>query len=372
MYFYIDESGNTGLNLFDADQPFLYYGVLTTKANLDVVARNAVMQCRMRLGVDRLHAAELGNARLVEIAPTIVKLTKKYDLRFDLHRLVKPDHALISFFDQTFDQGLNPALPWAAYWTPLRYVLLIKLAYLFDLELLKKAWLARTTANDSKSNGLLIEVCQEVIARVGNLPDARSRELITDGLSWVINNPSKIGFNVDGKKSSLQISPNIIGFQSVMHGIAARLKKTGRKACGIVVDQQSEFNEAQKFVADFYSQRSHLSLMETGFGLPAMDLQNMPNISITCLPGNECIGLELVDIYIWIFKRNMENKVLAPELLEIIRMQMQRGRYYEISLDAISKRWGKWFDELHKASSDQMIVAKELYEREERRRKSNI
>jgi len=27
MYYYIDESGNTGLNLFDANQPKLLYGV---------------------------------------------------------------------------------------------------------------------------------------------------------------------------------------------------------------------------------------------------------------------------------------------------------------------------------------------------------
>jgi hypothetical protein len=26
MHFYVDESGHTGLNLFDAEQPLLYYG----------------------------------------------------------------------------------------------------------------------------------------------------------------------------------------------------------------------------------------------------------------------------------------------------------------------------------------------------------
>ena len=35
MYFYIDESGQTGLELFDDNQPFLYYGVLSSKFNLD-------------------------------------------------------------------------------------------------------------------------------------------------------------------------------------------------------------------------------------------------------------------------------------------------------------------------------------------------
>ena len=39
MYFYVDESGHTGPNLFDAAQPMLYYGVLSSRVNLDVVAR---------------------------------------------------------------------------------------------------------------------------------------------------------------------------------------------------------------------------------------------------------------------------------------------------------------------------------------------
>lgn len=37
MYFYVDESGQTGLELFDGNQPFLYYGVLSSKVNLDLL-----------------------------------------------------------------------------------------------------------------------------------------------------------------------------------------------------------------------------------------------------------------------------------------------------------------------------------------------
>jgi len=76
MYFYIDESGQTGLNLFDADQPFLYYGVLSSKIDLDTAALDEVKALRQRLGVDRLHASELGNQRLVTIVKDINKLNK--------------------------------------------------------------------------------------------------------------------------------------------------------------------------------------------------------------------------------------------------------------------------------------------------------
>lgn len=115
MFFYVDESGHTGANLFDENQPFLYYGVLSSKLNVDVLAKQSLISLRKRLGVEKLHAAELGNGRLVEIIDDVVKIQKKLDLRFDICRVAKRDHALISFFDQVFDKGVNPAITWTGY-----------------------------------------------------------------------------------------------------------------------------------------------------------------------------------------------------------------------------------------------------------------
>jgi hypothetical protein len=158
MHFFIDESGHTGPNLFDDSQPMLYYGVLSSRLNIDVVGANAVQRMRKSLSVPRLHAAELGNGGLVAIAPELNKLQKMLGLRFDVYRIAKPDHAIICFFDQVFDQGMNPAMTWTGYWTPLRYILLLKVASLFDEELAKKAWEARLEANDGKSEKLVSEV----------------------------------------------------------------------------------------------------------------------------------------------------------------------------------------------------------------------
>ena len=97
MYYYIDESGNTGLNLFDANQPKLFYGVLGCSANLDVIAEPLLTELRKELGVRRIHAAELGVGRLIPIAKRIADFSKKHDLRFSLLKVTKEDHAVISF-----------------------------------------------------------------------------------------------------------------------------------------------------------------------------------------------------------------------------------------------------------------------------------
>ncbi|MBA6140749.1 MULTISPECIES: DUF3800 domain-containing protein [Pseudomonas] len=173
MYFYVDESGQTGLNLFDPQQPILYYGVLSSPHNVDEVANDEIQELRERFGVARLHSSELGMGRLTSIASELSALQAKLDLTIDIYRISKPDHALISFFDQLFDQGLNKAVPWSAYWTPLRFVVLAKLAYLFDEDLIKLARKARIEKKTEKANTILQEVCNTLLCRIDYLPDPR-------------------------------------------------------------------------------------------------------------------------------------------------------------------------------------------------------
>ena len=180
MYFYVDESGHTGNHLFDPDQPMLYYGVLSSLVNLDLVARTRLAALRQRLCVPRLHANELGNRGLSAIAADLAALQKAFQIRFDLYRVAKPDHAIISFFDQVFDVGMNPAITWSGYWTPIRYVVLLKVASLFNEDLARLAWEARIDVNAARAQATLRTVCQGLLLRVDRLPDARSRELIGD------------------------------------------------------------------------------------------------------------------------------------------------------------------------------------------------
>jgi hypothetical protein len=367
MYFFVDESGHTGANLFDEAQPMLYYGVLSSKLNIDVVGEAAIQRMRKVVSASRLHAAELGNGPLVSIAPALSKLQTALDLRFDLYRVAKPDHAIICFFDQVFDQGMNPAMTWTGYWTPLRYILLLKVAALFDEDLAKKAWDARLELDDKKSEKLIVEVCDELRGRLYMLPDARSRELLGGALIWAAKNPNELSYNAKTKSDKLSIMPNVVGFQSVMMGIAARMQKCSHKSARVVVDQQTQFNRAQKTLHDYYIALSKVK-HESGPGLPEMNLKKLPNSPIEFLAGERSYGLELVDIYLWIFKRLMEEREVAPELVMLIQPYLRRGRTDEISINALALRWTKWFDELPEPSEEQIRKAREIHSVDEARR----
>jgi Protein of unknown function (DUF3800) len=374
MFFYVDESGHTGSELFDADQPVLYYGVLSSDLNLDVLAEDRLVQLRKALGVDRLHAAQLGVGRLVTIADELVAIQKKFDLRFDLYRVNKPDHAIICFYDQVFDQAMNPAVTWTSYWTPLRYIFLLKLASPFEEDDAQLAWSAQIDTDRERANAKLITVCQRIVQRVGDLPDARSRQLIRDALSWASQNPDSIGYNVDRQGDRKQISPNIIGFQLVMHGIANRILKRGKRASKIIVDRQSEFNKAQKTLSDFFSAASGIEGV-TGPGMPRISFAGMPKTPIEFAAGTDSAGLELVDVYLWIFKRIIEGKEMADELLPLFNAQLTRGRTDEVSLRAIEHRWENYFEqmpELKDMPQAQIDAARSIMETEEKRRQEAI
>ncbi|PPC67089.1 hypothetical protein C1Y42_22355 [Pantoea sp. ICBG 985] len=366
MHFYVDETGHTGPNLFDRTQPVLSYGVLSSPNDLDKVAEAELASLRNKLGVKRLHAAELGMYRLDDVVDTLLVLQKKHRIRFDIWQVVKRDHAIISFFDQVFDQGLNPVVPWTAYWTPLRYPLLLNLSMLFDDELAEKAWRARLEAHDERSSSLFSEVCGELLQRVHSLSDARSVELITDALSWAMTNYDELGYNCKTNKEKLQIMPNMIGFQSVLHGICARLGAPNRKA-DIIVDQQSQFNTTQRELNEFYYQIREQP-WELGPGLPVMDMKNMPAEPLVFQSGTKSAGLELVDIYLWTFKRYMEQKELTRPLSRLVYTNLKTARTDSVSLQSVAKRFKESFEKLPEPTTEMMVKASELRAVEEARR----
>jgi len=310
MFFYIDESGHTGNNLFDRTQPYLYYGVISSSVNLDILALEEISKIKRELGVDRLHAAELGEFKLAELSEYLKKVSKKFSLAFDFYRVKKEDYPVICFFDQVFDQGINPAMTWSGYWTPLRYVLLAKLNFLFTHELKKLAWEARLCSRDHEADKKVIYICEQLISQLGRLNDYRSRELFLDALTWAKNNIRELNFNAKTKRERNFISPNLIGFQAVYWGINKRAKKKKKKVLGIIVDQQDQFNTSQDYLLQVYRNAQGFYYPHD-WGLGGMDYRNIPLTIPKFQSSKTSVGLELVDIYLWLFKRFLDHKRLC-------------------------------------------------------------
>ena len=204
------------------------------------------------------------------------------------------------------------------------------------------------------------------------LLDPRSRQLVGDVLTWTRNHPADISYNVSDKKALLQVTPNIIGFQPVMLRVAAMIKKSGRQAAQIIVDRQSQFSRSQRTLAEFYASAADKRLAFVGgLGMPVLDFKSMPATPIEFSGGDASPGLELADLYLWIFKRAIEEKEIPLELHPFLGRQVRRARTEEVSLNAIGKRWTQYFKalaELDEMSTEQVSRAQEVLSLQERGR----
>lgn len=340
MFIYVDESGHSGAQLFKdiKAQPNMYYGVMTSKVDLNIEVSDALIEMRKILGKDRIHASALGNPQLVRIAPQLLKVQKELDLVFDFYILKKRAHAEFCFFDQVFDSGNNKAIPHGAYFSPFRYLLILELSRMFNDAKAERAWNIRIELDDKKANKELSVLCNDLMKGIGRVKHFAARRFIRAGLQWASEHPSEISYNASDEDGIKQISPNIICFQSVMHGIAKRVREEGAEPTSIIVDQQQEFNAAQKVLADFYASASGIRF-ENAPKMPEMNFDGMPQIPIQFVDGKQNCGLELVDVYLWVCKRLFEGKPVAKELLPLYEAQIDRGYTDQISYESIMKRF---------------------------------
>ena len=186
MFFHIDEAGNTGNNLFDAAQLRLSYGVLSSLRNVDALCAGIHKKMLHKIGDEQIHANQIGFGGLVEIAPYLFEIQKKMQFDFDYFLIEKPAYALASFFNAVFDTGLNKAVKWDVYWTPMRFLILYKLATFFDDPLLRESWRLCTAKRIEQYEDDIVNLLAEIKGRaeVSGL-DERSIEIIVDALDWV-------------------------------------------------------------------------------------------------------------------------------------------------------------------------------------------
>ena len=185
-----------------------------------------------------------GAGGLAKIEDMLHALQRKFRFGFDYYYIDKPVHALVVLFDAVFDAGINPAVKWDLYWTPLRFVAIYNLARIVDEALLREAWALCTAKWIEPLSDRVVTLLQELQRRTKHAGlDGRTRELFTDAFEFGVRKPLDLDFGVAHTEL---VSPNAVGFQFVVRAIARRAGKSGRKRpVSIKVDRQQQFIKAQ-------------------------------------------------------------------------------------------------------------------------------
>lgn len=352
MFFHIDESGNTGMNLFDKNQRRLSYGVLSSRLNIDLLGKRMHRKMTRRLGVPVLHANEMGVGGMVEIADQLHALQKKFRFSFDYYYIDKPTYALVLLFDAVFDAGLNKAVKWDLYWTPMRFPAIHFLAQLVDEELLKEAWALCTTKKGKVNPKRIVDLLDDLKARtIRSDLQPRAKELFTDAFEFGIRNPLALDFGILDKKL---VSPNAVGFQFVVRAIATRSRKRKWKGrTSIKIDRQQQFNNAQ--IGTHYNlariaeglEKADVAVREAYSFHPMFRDLDAKHVQLRELPmetpavesSERSIGLQIVDLYLWITNRMVMGYQLPPDLLRVARPFLRNGVFDSISLEGMAQRW---------------------------------
>jgi len=109
LYAFTDEAGNTGLNIFDAAQPWFWTGTLLSSLNLDALAGEFRKILRSAVSGE-LHANVLGVGGIEAIAPAIQWFLAKYTCSFIFTRVEKRTVASLKLVDCLLDSGNNQAV----------------------------------------------------------------------------------------------------------------------------------------------------------------------------------------------------------------------------------------------------------------------
>lgn len=232
-YGWTDESGNSGLNIFDQEQPMFWSGTLLSPDNLDLTTSLHSDWLRL-VGAQELHGQDLSFVKLNKIADSIRAYLTKHNCRFVFTRIDKTYHAIVSFVTMIFDSDVNKAVdPLHDHVGLFRQELAKDLVQVFWQKDRRKFW----NAYLKKDLGTFSELLLDLEHRVSELyPNARSTQVLCQGMAWARLHP----YHIMGDRDIDQDSPNARALLLLVDGVH-KIAGANARVVRFMHDEQPEF-----------------------------------------------------------------------------------------------------------------------------------
>ena len=372
LYAYVDESGNTGHNLFDEKQPNFFTAALVTKGDFDRVYSNSVRAIAREVGFDALHGKELGLRRLEQISESLLSLLHRSKAVFFVSRVEKKYLLATKLFDSLFDSGENAAIAWHHYNVrPLRIILAFKMAFIVDTETAKAFWKCILEPNEKKAYQMLPDICARLRANVGMLPDEKSRHVLGEALDWAQSHPESIQIHTDRKSSRQGHFPNMVAFANLLDGLETYSKTFRKKVARITHDQQSEF---EKTLAMWHEMYSNASSEEIHWAGETYSLQKVVGSEFDVKEDTDSPGIQVADVVLWLYSKFHKGKSLPPGCSAILDYVFSNGWENDFSFAGVEKtlieRFGPMLSQ--PLTEEQEANAKEMIAKAEENRQRSM
>lgn len=339
MYIFIDESGNSGLSLFDESQPYFYSLAISCRKNFDSESKKSMNQLRRQLGCDELHANKLGLSRIDSISGQLLRIMKDNGLKFFFIIIEKQYVALVRIFDSLFDPFDNKAVPWSAYnIEALRCLLLIKFSRMIDKEVLEKFWNScLMEKRKDLAESAFTDVCKILKSRLNKIIDLRSKKIISDAIDWALEYNSQIVFSLDNKLHRTMGAANFVAITALLPAVCDFSLKKKTYIEKVIHDEQNQFKASFEFYYENCKSSKEFSFPEY-FGAGKFNFSPISTSQFSMKSSHSSNGLQIVDICLYLLKKNQEMHNIKGSLKKMLNYISKKGKMYEYTFSQIEER----------------------------------
>jgi hypothetical protein len=316
MFAYIDETGHSGRNIFDKNENFRLGTLLTVEDVSDAIGTvfNPFLENK---GIERLHANEWPEHDLVDLTHALIEtLAAGGPWQFNVFSIHKPYIAPTKFVDLIFDPGENEAVPNYWYWDEMhRHVLCLVVDSAMERPLGEAFW--RAFLKDDVEAIIEIATMIEQSVKASTEPMG-IKKVFQAAIGWAKKHPEQFTLIATEKRKGYQgHSPNIIAFTQAFQAVHEFCKAYSCQPEVLVHDQQEEFRTELRRHYETFGQMVHEDRGDGRF-LQA-DFAPYPNGQFTLMPSGQNLGLQAVDLLLWISQRTKpsdEMKKLKARIAE--------------------------------------------------------
>jgi len=371
LYAYVDETGNTGHNLFDEVQPDFYTAALITRGDFDIAFAAEVKAIADKLGVTALHGKELGAKRIAFVAPHLIRVLSRAKAKLFISRVEKRYLLATKVFDTFFDSGENAAVAWHHYnLRQNRLTLTFKLATCIDFETAQNFWKCILEPNEKKYMAMLLDVCAVLRKNLENLKDVSASKILDEGLAWAEKHPECIQVHVDRRNARKGHFPNMVAFSNLLEGLEEHSKRFKRSVARITHDRQSEFEQNLAAMHEMYSNASSEEVKWAG---ETYSMQRVVGSTFEVKEDGASAGIQMTDVLLWLYHQMWKGVDLPEQCYELVYYAYENGWHSDFSFDGVGKALDERYREMMEAPFPPELEAKAremLVEAEKARQRS--
>ena len=355
MFIYADESGHSGKYIFK-EPPFYLQGAILSVIDTEPLLRPIADRYKKKLNVCRLHANDLRQPIVGEIALAFLETLVDVNWVFHITAIEKQYLSVTKFVDSIFDSFENKGVRWLWYNHEFfRHTLCCFFDALLPTKVKQKFWEAYLK-DDYQGICSVVKFALDQLDKIDT--ESRLKEVSKDGLTFALENPEEITLMASRTKKSYKgHTPNMVAFISLLQAVHKFCKENDVVPQAFVHDPQSEFGETMRKYHDLHS---NVRTREQKLGLPQSPERVEYGLGKFALRSSKDVAsLQAVDIFLWLSQR--ADKIDSEKLK---RTLIDRTDPFYISRGMSEMMVSKWILELSTTefTQEQIIKAKRIIE----------